>query len=228
MFSFSAHGLAQELESDPAVQSFIAMQEAIKNGDYEKAWQLQAKNKQRFVFNNNLEDFEEFYSHPEIREEFINLKIQGARHLTDTAVALISSEALKCVSMVKEDGIWKFQGHISRMIEGVMNQIAMLNLTIGRYYAINGSLPHELSELVPNHIIRIPIDPFNDEWKPFAYKVKGDGWVVYSFGPDRKDDGGLIEFDIREGILSSGDIVLPPSERLRDLGEIGQEEERIE
>jgi hypothetical protein len=52
----------------------------------------------------------------------------------------------------------------------------------------NGSLPERLHVLVPTWIGQIPTDPFDG--RPLRYKQLANGYVVYSVGMDRENDGG--------------------------------------
>jgi len=51
-----------------------------------------------------------------------------------------------------------------------------------------GGYPEELSALTPTYLSELPPDPFSGE--PFHYRREGAGWVLYSVGRNRKDDGG--------------------------------------
>ena len=66
-------------------------------------------------------------------------------------------------------------------------------LAVERYRLAKSSLPEVLDELVPEYIEAIPEDPFDG--KPLRYKKLDKGYVVYSIGPDGKDDGGAEEQD---------------------------------
>jgi hypothetical protein len=48
--------------------------------------------------------------------------------------------------------------------------------------------PKQLAELVPNYTQSVLQDPFSKQ--PLVYRVQGTNWLLYSIGPDRKDDGG--------------------------------------
>ena len=48
--------------------------------------------------------------------------------------------------------------------------------------------PERLEELVPEHMERVPVDPFDGE--PLRLRLLPRGWRLYSVGPDRRDDGG--------------------------------------
>ena len=52
-----------------------------------------------------------------------------------------------------------------------------------------GSYPASLDELREKLNWRLPTDPFSG--KPFAYRRKGSGFVLYSIGEDLKDNGGV-------------------------------------
>lgn len=54
--------------------------------------------------------------------------------------------------------------------------------------AKGGSKPEALAELVPRFLPGLPADPFDGE--PLRYKKLPAGFVVYSIGADRTDDGG--------------------------------------
>ena len=55
--------------------------------------------------------------------------------------------------------------------------------------ANNGRLPEELRDLVTGYLPQIPVDPFDGG--PLRFKKLPTGFVVYSIGPDRVDDGGI-------------------------------------
>ncbi|MDG2385640.1 MAG: hypothetical protein P8N76_28480 [Pirellulaceae bacterium] len=81
------------------------------------------------------------------------------------------------------------------------HQTARLGLAVARYRSKTGDLPKTLEELVPDYIPILPRDPFDGEF--MKYRVTDDGAVIYSVGPDGKDDSGTI-FDAKE---RQGDIV---------------------
>jgi len=65
---------------------------------------------------------------------------------------------------------------------------AQAALAIERYRLANGKLPTQLSDLVPTFLPSVPSDPFDG--KPLRYKTLPKGYVVYSVGEDREDNGG--------------------------------------
>ncbi len=198
--------------SSPVVQSFITIQEARKNEDYDKLWQLTSKRTQMKGFNNDPDYFKK-HSREEPHTFLIDRKLKGVKPITDTIVALIFG-VNAAGYMIKEDGIWKDGGECRPMLSNVKDDIPKLIKAIGRYLNVNKRLPRELSELVPDYIKKVPADPFAPEDSPYIYKVEGATWMIYSYGPDRKDDKGAIEFDINKGILSQGDIIGAPGREI--------------
>ena len=49
--------------------------------------------------------------------------------------------------------------------------------------------PTNLGALIPNYLDKLPDDPFALKGG-FQYKLNGDKYLLYSVGPDGKDDGG--------------------------------------
>ena len=59
-----------------------------------------------------------------------------------------------------------------------------------RFRRDKGRWPETLDELVPAYLARVPADPYDG--KPLRFNRLPDGVLVYSVGPDRKDDGGAL------------------------------------
>ena len=72
------------------------------------------------------------------------------------------------------------------------------------YEMDEGRLPDRLEDLVPKYIPQVFKDPFNN-FKPLTYRKTKKGWIIYSFGPDKKDDLGKVEYDYKK--LTKGDIM---------------------
>ncbi len=94
--------------------------------------------------------------------------------------------------------------------------LARTAIAVERYRLAHGQLPQRLDDLVPAYIERVPGDLFN-EGRPLSYRIKKNGgFVVYSYGFDKDDDGGK-ERGKNEGYLA-GDLmftVAPPEIRER-------------
>jgi hypothetical protein len=64
-----------------------------------------------------------------------------------------------------------------------------------RYRAGHKNLyPDSLNSLVPDFLPAVPEDIFNGS--PLQYHRRADGYLLYSVGSDRKDDGGARYDDI--------------------------------
>jgi hypothetical protein len=72
-----------------------------------------------------------------------------------------------------------------------MLRTATVGVAVERYRLSKGRWPENLAEVGQAALIQeIPTDPYNGE--PVRYRRLKDGVVIYSVGPDGKDDGGLI------------------------------------
>lgn len=58
------------------------------------------------------------------------------------------------------------------------------------YHRQHKKYPDNISELGPNLLPAKPLDPFTGQ--PLKYHPKKDGFIVYSLGSNKKDDGGRM------------------------------------
>jgi hypothetical protein len=54
-----------------------------------------------------------------------------------------------------------------------------------------GNYPAKLEELSPKYVKNVPVDPFSEQ--PLLYRLEGAGYLLYSIGPNGKDDHGSAE-----------------------------------
>ncbi|HUY87961.1 MAG TPA: hypothetical protein VMV10_04420 [Pirellulales bacterium] len=87
---------------------------------------------------------------------------------------------------------------------GARTRLLSCDLAIRLYRADHGKLPERLERLVPTYLRELPTDPFSG--RPPVYRPGGEAFLLYSIGPDRKDDGGQPT-DVPAG---EGDVVLGP------------------
>lgn len=80
-------------------------------------------------------------------------------------------------------------------------RLLICDLNIRAFQLEQGKLPGNLSQLVPEYLPSVPNDPFFSGW-PLVYRVQADGYILYSVGPNRKDDGGRA--DLNDGDLRLG------------------------
>jgi hypothetical protein len=70
----------------------------------------------------------------------------------------------------------------------VYSGFTALALVLAAYLHDHGSYPAALVDLCPNDVADVPKDPFSDG--EFRYRREEDGYLLYSVGPNGKDDGG--------------------------------------
>ncbi len=80
-------------------------------------------------------------------------------------------------------------------------------------HARTGEFPKEVTPSMVTRQVREPHDPFTNEALRFA--PEGDAFALWAVGPDKRDDGGRMDYDPTNGTFSGGDIVLtiPPKRR---------------
>ena len=76
----------------------------------------------------------------------------------------------------------RFQGR-------ALHQAALTVLALERYRQEKRAYPLTLDELkAGGYLDALPADPYSD--KPLSYRVTNGSFVLYSLGPDFRDDGG--------------------------------------
>lgn len=85
------------------------------------------------------------------------------------------------------------------------DDLLLASLAARCYLLEHGKLPHSLQDLDPAYLRPIPLDAFSGGY--LRSKLAGGALVIYSVGPDGKDDGGR-PIKGRIGIKSTGDMVV--------------------
>jgi hypothetical protein len=90
-------------------------------------------------------------------------------------------------------------GHVllaeCRLIEA--RSLTKLAIVLHIYRLENGQYPERLQDLVPKYLPRLPEDLFSGQ--PPIYRRTEKGFVLYSVGPNGKDDGGRTAEDSPHG-----------------------------
>lgn len=76
-----------------------------------------------------------------------------------------------------------------------------LAMALRTWKHVHGAYPDSLDEIASDIHEPLRLDPFSGE--AYHYRREGEGFMLYSVGPDRKDDGGVKV----ENLKSGGDIV---------------------
>jgi hypothetical protein len=91
---------------------------------------------------------------------------------------------------------------------------AVVMVALERYRQAKNRWPEALTDLVPSFLPSLPLDPFDGF--PLRYRRSDDGVVIYSVGPDGKDDGGNLEGPLEPSELMFG--FGRPTEKGTDFG----------
>ncbi len=74
-------------------------------------------------------------------------------------------------------------------------RMAAAAVAIRLFQIDRGRRPEGLAELVPKYLPAVPADPFADRARPLSYLPAARPALLYSIGPDGKDDGGRFDAD---------------------------------
>ena len=87
-------------------------------------------------------------------------------------------------------------------------QLIRLGFSLAIYRWDTGSYPAKLADLVPKYVAAVPKDIFNDA--DLHYTRTGGGYLLYSVGPNGKDDGGKSYGDRKgaTGTVDCDDVVV--------------------
>jgi len=139
-------------------------------------------------------------------DEFIDIYINGSSGVDINLGGMLPVFAGYFTSCMFQGG---FDNNFVAMQKRVMNTGKALEA----FYADNKQYPGILEELllpVP-YLKSLPLDPFvvEDRTKLQYYvNETRNGYILYSVGPDGKDQGGILIYDPTNGTSSSGDYLL--------------------
>ncbi len=68
-------------------------------------------------------------------------------------------------------------------------ELFMLEFALRAYRLEHGNYPATLNKLVPGYLQSIPLDPYS-AGEPLHYQQIGQGYILYTNGPNGKDDHG--------------------------------------
>ena len=80
---------------------------------------------------------------------------------------------------------------------------ARIGIACKIYKNQRGQFPEKISDLVPDFLVREPLDPFTG--KPFVYLKQDSGFIVYSIGSNERDDGGRGTWNITAIVMEKDD-----------------------
>jgi general secretion pathway protein G len=80
-----------------------------------------------------------------------------------------------------------FQAQKDANVKAATLDLRALSNSIDLYHVETGTWPDSLQQLVPKFVKEIHKDPWGSE---YSYVRAGDGYDVYSYGPDKTQGGG--------------------------------------
>ena len=88
-------------------------------------------------------------------------------------------------------------------------RLLICELALASFHRRHDRWPESLSELVPDYVAQVPIDPLDPNGAELRYRRGANDYVLYSVGPNCLDDGGAspIEDDF-PGMPETGDLRL--------------------
>ena len=105
------------------------------------------------------------------------------------------------------------RGGFKSLANDVQNRLLYISFALRAYQQEHKQYPETLSNLSPDYLLTIPLDPFADSL-PFKYLRTNTGYLLYSIGPDARDDAGKAIDDPQAKerryhalLESTGDIV---------------------
>lgn len=94
-------------------------------------------------------------------------------------------------------------GRVKMADSEAVNRLLLVALALRAFRMEHGRPANSLTELTPTYLKQLPDDPFAAQGT-FQYHLKGSDFVLYSVGPDGKDDGGVATDDPQQASASSG------------------------
>ena len=90
-----------------------------------------------------------------------------------------------------------YAGCVWRENEALARQrLALTALAVESFRNVNGHAPENLDELAPKFFSEVPEDPFTGI--ELEYRVRTNGFVIYSVGRDLEDNDGLEQSDKKQ------------------------------
>ena len=117
---------------------------------------------------------------------YLDARIAQARlpYALHLAYPLLPSDPISQVILPVFD-----QARIKEVESQTQNSLLLVALALRAYHEDKQTYPATLAELAPAYLKQLPDDPFALEGG-FRYRKQGEKFVLYSVGPDAKDDGG--------------------------------------
>lgn len=122
-------------------------------------------------------------------ERRLAAQLEYPRRLVEEAKLKTKLEERLRSSYLPVARVFTYADHEGRAQSIALRRIALTACAVERYHLKNApGLPDRLDQLVPEFLPAVPLDPFDG--RPLRYTPNSEGYVIYSVGPDKADDGG--------------------------------------
>lgn len=186
------------------LQEFLDHPEVFRQTLEEAAGKIDASNELMRVFSSVL----------------VNDALKDYPKQIDAAVAMIQSSyphwetPPKSNNLLTQIFLPDFRsGGFKSLANDVQNRLLYISFALRAYQQEHKQYPETISALCPDYLLTIPQDPFADS-HPFKYLRTNTGYLLYSIGPDARDDAGKAIDDPKAKerryyvlLESTGDIV---------------------
>ncbi len=96
------------------------------------------------------------------------------------------------------------EAHRAIQIAYAQTQVLLVRAAVLRFHYDHKVFPERLEQLRPDYLSEIPVDPFSGQL--IGYRASGDFPIIYSWGPDEKDNYGGLPYRPERGMNSEGDL----------------------
>jgi len=95
-----------------------------------------------------------------------------------------------------------------RMVSDVKLDLLRVAAAARSHYLVTGNFPSSKKDLLPFFPEGFPKDPFLEGCSLSFARTSSGEFLIYSVGPDKKDDKGAVSYDPMSGFEGKGDIVI--------------------
>lgn len=127
-------------------------------------------------------------------EEFASM-LHRERIWSEHALGYTGHLPLILMEMLGEDYFGSLQIEKVRNRGLVESRLLRCELALHAFKQREKRYPRRLSELVPDYIPKVPIDPFDPNSERLQYRKKDEGYELYSVGPNEIDEYGEMQLD---------------------------------
>jgi hypothetical protein len=126
---------------------------------------------------------------PALQDQGTKLATLGIEKPDDDFLIFFDSEGIDMHSVFSRS-ITVLSGTAKRVMAAETGRnVVITAIALKRYQLKHGDYPPDLSSLVPEFVLKVPLDPVDGQ--PLRYRRNADGtFLLYSVGENGKDDGG--------------------------------------